>query len=525
MKCPFDGSTLIKDNDISFDLDCKIKYTTSMKKCVKCGKKFIFSFLFNNGQLVSSQDNLKDKIYNYYTQSMEKTLIKKRLYNKKSNIIKRPIYRYTYLKNKKKIKAYIYSALDKCIICNGELTNLEVLLPENNTKLKTIKGLKCINCGANYFTNSEYREKVIKRINLKDNKNQEKEKLKSLLQKYIDAIENVTNVVYFHANSNKLDTKEVQNHIDRINNYLNETKNSNIYCFCKIKNLTTNEFEEIYISQNDYKKGRKQGRFINPKKVLAQLCIIAIRKNLDSFSCDDNLYNLVYYIVFDGDYLKNVHISNRIIENNNKAHKQKAHKQSNSYQIERNGATRSVNHQKEITSPEDVTEIYVYYKLKNICVTNKHNVISETLLLTNILNEQDIMFNVYHCLDCDEYFINYEVLQNYFSKGVFPDIRYVIMSEEDNQWKSKSTLFMYGYNVKNGNLTENQRQKILSYIIDNNIMTKHEIIRNIQSKVDYNGRKKGNEAAKEKWEKDILFVSRYSTKNQNIVKNPKFTRK
>ena len=49
---------------------------------------------------------------------------------------------------------------------------------------------------------------------------------------------------------------------------------------------------------------------------------------------------------------------------------------------------------------------------------------------------------------------------------------------------------MYGYNVKEGELTEKQRQLLLKELIDKGLMTKDQIIRNIQSKVDFNGKKK-----------------------------------
>ena len=58
---------------------------------------------------------------------------------------------------------------------------------------------------------------------------------------------------------------------------------------------------------------------------------------------------------------------------------------------------------------------------------------------------------------------------------------------------------MYGYNVKEGELTEKQRQLLLKELIDKGLMTKDQIIRNIQSKVDFNGKKSGNENAKKRW--------------------------
>ena len=62
-------------------------------------------------------------------------------------------------------------------------------------------------------------------------------------------------------------------------------------------------------------------------------------------------------------------------------------------------------------------------------------------------------------------------------------------------------------------LTEKQRQLLLKELIDKGLMTKDQIIRNIQSKVDFNGKKSGNENAKKRWIDDIKYVSQYTVGN------------
>ena len=76
---------------------------------------------------------------------------------------------------------------------------------------------------------------------------------------------------------------------------------------------------------------------------------------------------------------------------------------------------------------------------------------------------------------------------------------------------------LYGYNAKDGVLSNSKRQNILAAVITKNLMSKAEIIKNIQSKIDFNGKKKGNEKAKSKWEEDIRFVSTYGTDNQKKI--------
>ena len=77
---------------------------------------------------------------------------------------------------------------------------------------------------------------------------------------------------------------------------------------------------------------------------------------------------------------------------------------------------------------------------------------------------------------------------------------------------------MYGYNVKERELTEKQRQLLLKELIDKGLMTKDQIIRNIQSKVDFNGKKSGNENAKKRWIDDIKYVSQYTVGNVQEIR-------
>ena len=103
------------------------------------------------------------------------------------------------------------------------------------------------------------------------------------------------------------------------------------------------------------------------------------------------------------------------------------------------------------------------------------------------------------------------------SKKFYPDFKYRIVKESWAGLKPASELMMYGYNVKEGELTGRQRQLLLENLIDKGLMTKEQIIRNIQSKVDFNGKKSGNENAKKRWIDDIKFVSQYTNGNTKEI--------
>ncbi len=113
--------------------------------------------------------------------------------------------------------------------------------------------------------------------------------------------------------------------------------------------------------------------------------------------------------------------------------------------------------------------------------------------------------------------LGYEALQKYISKGVYPALPYKLSNDISGALNEASKLMLYGYRVAEGTLTRQERQSILKWIIDTGLLSKSEIIKDLQFKVRYNGSKIGNEKAKAKWEDDIQFVSRYIADNKRTI--------
>ena len=176
------------------------------------------------------------------------------------------------------------------------------------------------------------------------------------------------------------------------------------------------------------------------------------------------------------------------------------------------------------TSFEISRDVLVYFRLTNRCVKYKHEIETVTAKTINARNGQSINVNVFHCKNCDQYFINYEALQKYISKGIYPALSFKITKDIGNSLNEASKLMLYGYRVAEGKISTLERRNVLSWIIDSGLLTKAEIIKDLQFKVRYNGSKAGNEKAKAKWQDDIQFVSRYVRDNSRTI-NAEFVRK
>ena len=90
----------------------------------------------------------------------------------------------------------------------------------------------------------------------------------------------------------------------------------------------------------------------------------------------------------------------------------------------------------------------------------------------------------------------------------------------------ESTLKIYGYSVNaKDNLTDNERQDVLSFIIENNIETENQVIQFLSWLIEQNKNRRNMENAVNKWERDINFVRNYQRVNKRVRVRDLFVRK
>lgn len=169
--------------------------------------------------------------------------------------------------------------------------------------------------------------------------------------------------------------------------------------------------------------------------------------------------------------------------------------------------------------------VYVYHQLNHNCVRYNHPTESVTVLTIDIRTRKNVNVNAYYCKRCKRYFINSEVLNNlYHKKSIYPLLHFRLDDSKSGEMHDMSELRMYGYSVKVDELTTTQRQSTLAYIIENQLMTKEQIINILEFLVHFNGKRERNLSARLKWEEDIIFVSRYTHDNSRRIK-AKFVRR
>lgn len=402
-------------------------------------------------------------------------------------------------KNILEVNLYYQKGFGKlCPKCKSRLVNLKIAYSSNG-KVKHLFSKKCpscgnvymhinnykrkkecfkvVNSGANEYLNPSLEKSIIvpnnKNLELQNNKN--KNEVKSTVIKAIKS-----NPKNTHASSN----------VFKINNLVLD-KNEIRYLMCELRDTSTGKIITVTITSTNISRSiDNETRILSAGSELGQLCLRAVANDIEVINYTNITYSINRFVRYDIAYVE--------------AYRDKTFKKlfmkTDDYPLD----------PKQI----DKKIVYVYLKMNNTCLRSKHSIENVTMKVSNIRDNRKIDVNVFHCITCGKYFINYEQLKEYIDRKQIPAFKYSIAKGSFDSLNEISELMLYGYTVKEGVLRESERQGILAWILDCNLMSKNQIINNIQYKIDYNGKKESNAKAKLRWEDDLAFVAVYRLNTQ-----------
>ena len=161
--------------------------------------------------------------------------------------------------------------------------------------------------------------------------------------------------------------------------------------------------------------------------------------------------------------------------------------------------------------------LHVYDSLLNVKHNRtQHNVESVTI---KALKAQGtlITFNAFYCHSCNEYYTTRENIEKNFTLNRYPLIRFNFHFRQAYARREESELMMYGYTVKEGELSANQRQNLLARLITFGFLNKSYITGFIKYLINNNGRRANMKSAVEKWQSDLEFVQNFNIGTQRTV--------
>ena len=159
------------------------------------------------------------------------------------------------------------------------------------------------------------------------------------------------------------------------------------------------------------------------------------------------------------------------------------------------------------------------------CTNRTHDLVRINAIVRVMKRDEiiEVELPAYYCEICNRYYIlenDYNQLKRYGYICCRIDTFESLINPNNNPFgglKDKSLLMNYGYRVdKKTGLSEKQRQDILSFMIDNGIITKSEIINHLTFLVSMNKKKTRNYDAVQKWKNDIRFVQNHEKVKSNV---------
>lgn len=154
------------------------------------------------------------------------------------------------------------------------------------------------------------------------------------------------------------------------------------------------------------------------------------------------------------------------------------------------------------------------------CVSKNHNldsIVVEIQVIDTNGSIKKVETNGFYCNDCKLYYILESEYEKIRRKGtplcqIFEEIKYLNNISNKFDLNYESILYSFGYNVNaQNNLSDKQRFKILTFIIDNGILSKSEVISYLNYFINMRIGRKEYQNAISKWKTDINVLNKYKS--------------
>ena len=277
-----------------------------------------------------------------------------------------------------------------------------------------------------------------------------------------------------------------------------KTTAGGVYTYCEFKLYSLKSKREIAVFIQDTEKSHREINqwLLTNRSTIGIECLKAIANGVDNIRLGDIDYIIRDVKISDAKYIKRYKEDAYYLKHANINNK----------------------NPRLVDFGSESVDVYVYFKLSNSCLHLQHSVESVTMRSINRQTGKRYQVNAYYCSKCRKYFINHEAVKGLIDRNMYPAFHYVIADHYDGELKPMSQLMLYGYSARANGPSAVTRHNILKWVIDSGLMSKPEIIKDLQFKIAYNGKKPGNEAARDKWEDDLDFLNYYVADNTRVIK-------
>ena len=153
-------------------------------------------------------------------------------------------------------------------------------------------------------------------------------------------------------------------------------------------------------------------------------------------------------------------------------------------------------------------KLIVYKNLKLVLCNQKGHDVTSTFCLCKTNSKNALRLPVHICFTCNKFFIGRQTLNLYeqlYGTLIVSKVYESSNEEVDYDEFGISDLYKTGYNVREGGMTEVERQLHLKHLIDTNQLSYFAIVRDLEYAIKLH-KKYSDRFAVERWKKDLSYV-------------------
>ena len=170
--------------------------------------------------------------------------------------------------------------------------------------------------------------------------------------------------------------------------------------------------------------------------------------------------------------------------------------------------------------PENIQNITVMSQNNISWDSDEYEMVTALVYCAN--REEPVYIDVYYSKRQNKYFINEESYRQYRLRYGLPYV-HLVADEYDGDMdygnlRKNSELNLYGYTVaKTADMTTGERQRLLQQLMDNGLMSKHQIVNHLEWLIHRQSGRVKMEDACDCWREDLRFVNSYRLNAQRKI--------
>ncbi len=157
--------------------------------------------------------------------------------------------------------------------------------------------------------------------------------------------------------------------------------------------------------------------------------------------------------------------------------------------------------------------VYVFERLSSIiCYRDGHEIEHRPVIVEKIDGSGYVFLPTHYCKQCKKHFIGkitLNLFDNMQGKIFVNQVKVIENGGAFDSFRIESRLHQFGYNVIDGEMTENERRDILIFLLTHKKISYFEICKTIEQNIQLFNNSTKHSLAVAKWQRDLKYIGEY----------------